>query len=408
MGRPSHASNAEIPIPYGLLMLICCGITFGCYFATFMRLPVVPLYARALGVDTVRIGVINAAFFLMAGLLSFPLGMAADRLGRKRVAAAGLLLLAATSAGLFACRTFTHFTLAYLVLGVGIAAFGPTMMTLVSLVSPATHLGRAYGWYTTALFCGMSLGPAVGGYLARALGPPQVFLAAAVVLLLDLALLLRFLPPRLQPSHEPGFSGIGPGPGARLLKNRPLWGCWLITLAACFGQGMFTSFMPLHAQGRGLGVGQIGVVFLTQGLCNGASRIPFGRLSDRVARRSTLVVAGILLFVLALAGCGRAATMGIFVLSAGLMGIGMGLAFTSVGAMIAEVVPAQFRGSAMGGYNTCIYLGMMLSSVIMGKVCEVLGFAAGFYLTAGAGLLFLGVFGYLVKDFTLRPEAGTV
>jgi MFS family permease len=380
-------------------MLICCGITFGCYFAAFMRLPVVPLHAHSLGVDTARIGMINAAFFLMAGLLSFPLGMLVDRWGPRRMAAAGLLLLAVTTGGLFLCRTFTHFTAAYLLLGVGMAAFGPTMMTLVAFIAPASHLGRSYGWYTTALFCGMSLGPAVGGYLARLSGAPQVFLAAAAVLLLDLALLLGFLPARLPAgaqSEDPEFQPQAP---RGLLRNRPLLGCWLMTWSACFGLGMFTSFMPLHAQNRGLEVSQIGIVFFIQGLCNGASRIPFGRLSDAVARRSTLVGVGIGLYVLALLGCGLARVMGHFTLSAGLLGIGLGLAFTSVGALIAEVVPAVSRGSAMGGYNTCIYLGMMSSSLAMGAVSEIVGFALSFSLTAAFNLLFLGGFFYLMRDF---------
>jgi MFS family permease len=378
-------------------MLICCGITFGCYFAAFMRLPVVPLQAHALGVDTGRIGVINAAFFIMAGLLSLPLGVVVDRWGRKRMAAAGLLILAAASGGLSICRTFVDFTLAYLMLGIGIAAFGPTMMTLVAVISPPSHLGRAYGWYTTAIFCGMSLGPAVGGFLARSLGAPQVFLAASFLLVTDLFFLSRFLPRHLEPAEDSDSRGsTSDGLGA-LFKNRPLVGCWLMTLGACFGLGMFTSFIPLHAQGRGLDVGQIGVIFSVQGLCNGASRIPFGRLSDQVARRSNLVVIGIALYVTALVGCGWATTMLSFVLAAGLVGIGMGLAFTSVGALIAEVVPAASRGSAMGGYNTCIYLGMMLSSVLMGKVCEVTGFAVGFYLTAGVNLLCLFIFYGLSK-----------
>lgn len=374
-------------------MLICCGITFFCYLGAFMRLPVVPLHAHALGVDTGRIGVINAAFFLLAGLLSLPLGMGVDRWGRRRMAAAGLLTLAVASGGLSLCRTFPHFVLAYAVLGVGMAAFGPTMMTLVAVVSPPSHLGRAYGWYTTALFCGMSLGPAVGGYLARSQGAALVFSAAALLLVVDYFFLVRFLPRRLASREEGDSEGGTPvGRLRRLLANRPLLGCWLMTLGACFGLGMFTSFIPLHAQSRGLDVGQIGVIFFAQGLCNGASRIPFGRLSDTVARRSTLVVAGIALYIVALWGCGRAEAMAHFVLAAGLVGISMGLAFTSVGALIAEVVPAASRSSAMGGYNTCIYLGMMLSSMIMGKICQVVGFAMGFYLTAAINLMCLVVF----------------
>ena len=385
-----RCTDAEAPPPaYGTLMLICCGITFGCYFSAFMRLPVVPLHAHTLGVDTGRIGVINAAFFVMAGLLSLPFGMVVDHWGRKRMAAAGLLILAAASAGLFVCRTFVDFTLAYLLLGVGIAAFGPTMMTLVAVVSPPSHLGRAYGWYTTAIFCGMSLGPAVGGYLARTLGAPQVYLTASFLLVTDVFVLVRFLPRRLEPAENPEPEDPGSGGLGTLFKNRALLACWVMTLGACFGLGMFTSFIPLHAQKRGLDVGQIGVIFFIQGLCNGASRIPFGRLSDLVARRSNLVIAGIALYVTALLACGWAATMGYFLLAAGLVGISMGLAFTSLGALIAEVVPAAFRGSAMGGYNTCIYLGMMLSSIIMGKVCARAGFAMGFYLTAVVNLICL-------------------
>ena len=392
-------------MPFGTLLLICCGITFGCYFAAFMRLPVVPLHALALGVDTTRIGIINAGFFLMAGLLSLPLGMAADRWNRRKMAAVGLLVLGLSSLALFACRTFIHFSLAYLMLGVGIAAFGPTMMTMVSLLSPATHLGRAYGWYTTAIFCGMSLGPALGGYLARTVGASQVFLAAGTLLFLDLGLLFWLLPSDLRPRETAAVSDDRPDTQAALFRNRPLWGCWLMTVGACFGMGMFMSFMPLHAEGQGLDVGQIGLVFSAQGLCNGASRIPFGRLSDRVARRSTLVVAGIALYGIALLGCGAAASPGVFVVSASLLGIGLGLAFTSIGALIVEVVPAESRGSAIGGYNTCIYLGMMMSSAIMGPVCEDFGFAAGFYLTAAANLLLLAVFYWLVKDFSIGREA---
>lgn len=388
-------------------MLICCGVTFGCYFASFMRLPVVPLHAHALGVDTARIGIINAVFFLMAGLLSFPLGMVSDRWGRKRLAAIGLLVLAVTSGGLFVCRTFVHFTLAYLMLGVGIAAFGPTMMALVSVISPPSHLGRSYGWYTTAIFCGMSLGPAVGGFLASSIGAPQVFLAAGAILFLDLGLLLWLLPRRLQHRTSSDLQGRSPGSIRALLQNRPLLGCWSITLGACFGLGMFTSFIPLHAQNKGLSVSQIGIVFFTQGLCNGASRIPFGRLSDKVARRSTLVVVGIVGYAMAMTGCGLSRSMGQFILSAGLLGIGMGLAFTSVGALIVEVVPPASRGSAMGGYNTCIYIGMMLSSVIMGAVNETFGFAMGFFLTAGVNLVFLGLFSFFFKGF-VAPQGTSV
>ena len=60
----------------------------------------------------------------------------------------------------------------------------------------------------------------------------------------------------------------------------------------------------------------------------------------------------------------------------------------------------------MGGYNTCIYLGMMSSSAIMGAVSETIGFTMGFFLTAGVNLVFLGVFYFFFKEYT--PPQGAV
>ena len=155
---------------FAALLTVCCLVTFGCYFAVSMRLPVVPLYANGSGVSTSEIGIINAAFFLMAGLLALPSGILSDRFGRKRLAVCGTVVLFTGMLLLYFSRSFILLTGIYLLLGVGIAAFGPTMMSWVSEISPSTHLGRAYGWYTTALFCGLGMGPAAGGALGEWVG----------------------------------------------------------------------------------------------------------------------------------------------------------------------------------------------------------------------------------------------
>jgi len=175
-------------------MFISCGVAFGCYFASNMRLPVVPLYAKSLGINTAQIGFINAAFFLIAGFLSLPLGFVSDRLGRKLLASMGLLVLTVASFMLYFSNTFILLTLSYFFIGIGMAAFGPTMMSFVADISPATHLGRSYGWYTTALYCGMSLGPAAGGFVAQASGFLHVFLISGALVFLNFWIIVFFLP----------------------------------------------------------------------------------------------------------------------------------------------------------------------------------------------------------------------
>ena len=110
-------------LSWAMLMFIACGVAFCCYFGSYMRFPVVPLYARGLGIDTPHIGFINSAFFLMAGFLSFPLGLVSDRVGRKLLACLGLLILAGASFMLYFSDTFILITLSYLFLGIGLAAF---------------------------------------------------------------------------------------------------------------------------------------------------------------------------------------------------------------------------------------------------------------------------------------------
>jgi len=385
---------------YGMLMFISCGVAFGCYFASNMRLPVVPLYAKSLGINTAQIGFINAAFFLIAGFLSLPLGFVSDRLGRKLLASMGLLLLSGASFMLYFSDTFILLTLSYFFIGIGMAAFGPTMMSFVADISPATHLGRSYGWYTTALYCGMSLGPAAGGFVAQASGFLQVFLISGILVFLNLWVIVFFLPrTRLvleTCSEKPKTATVL----RQLFNNRPLMGCWLVTLGGCFGLGMFVTFIPLHAQNQGLNISQIGFVFFAQGLTNALSRIPLGYLSDKVADRKILVVFGIIGFAIAMAGFGVSRTVGHFMMFAIAWGFSMGLAFTSVGALIAETVDSESRGLAMGGYNTCIYFGMMLNSALMGIVIQRIGFEYGFFLTAVVNVLFIAIFYLLMRNFS--------
>ena len=385
---------------YATLLVICCGVAFGGYLGSHMRLPVVPLYAQSLGADAVQVGIINSAFLLMAGLLSLPLGILSDRLGRKRLACLGVLILSGTSFLLYFSKTPLQMVFIYLFFGVGLAAFGPTMMSLVADISPPTHLGRSYGWYTTALYTSMSLGPALGGFVAQKYGFLQVFLLSGMLIFLIFWLVLFFLPrarlvlgSRPQKKKESTIA-------RELLQNRPLLGCWLVTLGGCFGLGMFVTFLPLHARNQGLNVGQIGLVFAVQGLCNALCRIPFGRLSVRVAKRGNLVVIGLLGFVASMVGFGVSGNLGDFMVFATALGISMGLAFTSIGALIAEVVPQESRGLAMGGYNTCIYFGMMLSSALMGAVIRVIGFESGFMITGLVNYIFIGFFYLFIKGFS--------
>ena len=384
---------------YGVLLFICCIIAFASYISSYMRIPVVPLFARSLGADTVMVGLINSAFLLMAGLLSFPLGVFSDRLGRKPLVVGGLLLSAGTAFLLAVGSSPLQLLGIYILFGLALAAVGPTLMAQVADISPLTHLGRSYGWFTTAIYGGMSLGPAAGGWLAGWLGFRPLFLLSGIFLVLIVALAAVYLPGAGAARRETALPDW-PRALAEIRNNRHLLGCWLATLGGCFALGMFITFAPLYLNDSGLSVAAIGLVFSAQGGVNALSRIPLGRLSDAVARRWLQGVLGLALVGASLAAFGFARTPLQFLAAAVLLGVSMGLAFTAIGALIAEVVPLDFRGLAMGGYNTCIYLGMMLSSAAMGEVIQRIGFAGSYLLAGLVVLLSAGGFFLLIRDFS--------
>ncbi len=384
---------------FAMLLFMCCLVTFGCYFAVSMRLPVVPLYARNFGITTAQIGVINAAFYLMAGLLSLPSGILSDLFGRKQLAITGSFILFGGMLLLYFGRSYVQLAGVYLLLGAGIAAFGPTMMSLVAEITPPTHMGRAYGWYTTALFCGLGMGPAAGGVIGKWLGFRPVFLIAAGFVVINIWLLLRYFPALA--SGADGHKGKGRWREdiSKIYTNWPLIGCWVSAFSACVIAGMFFTFLPLYADNQGLDVGQIGIVFLVHSVTNALSRIPFGFFSDRAGQRKYQALVGFLMVTLSIAGFAPARTFLHFIAAAFVSGVSMAIAFTSIGALIAETVAPRFRGLAMGGYNTCIYFGLMAGSIGLGPLIEAVGFSRGFLLTSVINFPFLLFFAWSMMGY---------
>lgn len=392
---------------FSYCLSVCCVVTLGFYTASYMRIPIVPLYAKALGIGTSTIGLINSVFFFTSGCLSFPSGLLSDRLGRKRIAVVGTIIITLTAFSLPLARTAGSLMVIYFFFGVGMSAYGPTMMGYVADVSPVSHLGRSYGWYTTALYTGMSMGPAVGGWIAGRYSYTEVFVFSGIitaVLILALLFLLPFAPTPEEHDREAVPKMIESA--GEVFRNRPLWACWIVTLGLCFGLGMFITFIPLHARHAAIPVTAIGMIFFVQGGANALSRIPFGHWSDRTSDRSRLVVVGGAGIIASMLGFGASTSLWQFLLFAVVLGGGLALAFTSVGALIAVAVPPHSRGLAMGGYNTCIYFGIMLASATMGTVIEKTSYRAAFWSSALVITLFVSVFILLLRGVH-GPHRGT-
>lgn len=161
-------------------------------------IPMFPALKAEWALSDGRLGALASVVALAVGLLTAPLSLAADRLGRVRAIVVMALFwsLATLACGLAA--SYGQLLAARLCLGVGEAAYGSVGGAILFSVFPARARGAVAAAFLAGGALGSVLGLATGGWMAETLGWRGAFLALGglgLVLALMFALAVR-LPER--------------------------------------------------------------------------------------------------------------------------------------------------------------------------------------------------------------------
>jgi MFS family permease len=145
------------------------------------------------------------------------------------------------------------------------------------------------------------------------------------------------------------------------------------------------AFLVLRAQERGLSVVGILAMLITFNLVYALISTPAGSLSDRVGRRK-VIIGGWLAYAAIYLGFALAGTgWQVWVLYV-LYGVYYGLAYGTTKAMVADLVPAELRGTAYGTYNATMGLLDFPASLIAGLLWQALGPSVPFLFGAALAL----------------------
>jgi EmrB/QacA subfamily drug resistance transporter len=147
-----------------------------------------PAIQQALGGTAVQMQWIVEAYALLLASLVLVGGALGDRLGRKRVFAAGASLFALASVACGLAPSATLLVVARGVQGIGGALLVPGSLALVSAAYPEETRGAAIGTWSAASGITASLGPLLGGWIVANVSWRWIFflnvpLGAAVVAL---------------------------------------------------------------------------------------------------------------------------------------------------------------------------------------------------------------------------------
>ena len=176
-----------------MILIVCFFVLIADGFDTAALAFVAPALSHELSISKIALGPVLSAALIGLALGAFIAGPIADKIGRKRVLIASVLIFSGASLASAYATTASILAAWRFITGLGIGAAMPNCTTLVSEFVPS----RARSFLVNLMFCGFPLGASAGGFMAAWLIPHfgwrSVFLVGGSVPIL-LALLLMLLP----------------------------------------------------------------------------------------------------------------------------------------------------------------------------------------------------------------------
>ncbi len=359
----------------------------------------IPLFlANVLGVKTSVIGLIEGLAETTASLLKIFSGWLSDRLGaRKWLTVSGYGLSTLAKPFLYGVTSWWGVLLVRFADRVGKGIRTAPRDALVADSIDAQHRGLAFGLHRAGDTAGAALGILIALLIVLATGAGAVTLSRetfqivvlasivpAVLAVIVLAVGARDVP--VDSRREP--------PRLTLRGFDRRFYVFLLAVVVFTLGNSADAFLILRAQERGLSVAGVMGMVLTFNVIYALVSGPAGLLSDRIGRRR-LIVGGWLVYGLLYLGFAVVDQAWQMWALFGLYGIYYGAVEGSARALVADLVPADQRGTAYGVYNAAVGVMTLPASLIAGVLWSGLGGWAGLGPSApflfGAGMALLAV-----------------
>lgn len=253
---------------------------------------ILQLYLTSLGFTSSNLGSVFMMNAIGAAILTVPMGVLADRYGKKRIMLAGALAVALSVILILTSKSVLMFQLGFLLIGVSNAT-GVIISPLYSSFFEKDDLDKAFGLYGALNIATVSLGSLMGfipPYLVDSYG---FNLQSSYWLLLSLgaALFLSqfvFYMSSMRGMREP-VKGEGP---KFMLQSRGLVAKFcIISILSSLSYGVFFSLFPYYVNKKfGIESDALGALFFTSNLVAAGAMAASSRISKRYGTLTTMVL----------------------------------------------------------------------------------------------------------------------
>jgi MFS family permease len=325
-----------------------------------------------------QIGWINTAFTVLYGLVGLPLGMLADKMSRKKLLAAGIVVWATLTAAARWVFTYPLLVVTRLGVGVGEAACAPTATSWIGDLYPPERRARPLALFMLGVPVGGALSFFFSGPIAQRFGWRAAMVLAAAPALLLIPLLLALPEPQRGAAEK-----LEPAPAGSVWELFSIPTFWWIVLSGAlvnFNLYAIGTFLPaffgrIHRMDVAHAGVTTGIAYAIGGLFGGflagtigdlvVGHKPSGRLA--LAALAALAAAPFSYFGIHQTYGALAIALPLLTLAYGLLNMYYGLVYAS----IQDIVAPALRGTSMAIYFVVMYLGgASWGTLIIGKMSD--------------------------------------
>jgi MFS family permease len=344
----------------------------------FMVLPLLALYAADLpGADPLTIGLALGVYGLSQALLQIPLGWLSDKLGRKPVIVGGLLVFALGSVVAGMAETIEGVVLGRALQGAG--AIASTVMALVADLTREEQRTKAMAIVGMSIGLSFAMALVLGPLVAAAGGLSAVFWFTTVLAIVGVAIVLLLVP---TPPVGQMYDEVG---ARRGLFARSLQDAGLLRLNfAVFSLHFVLMALFLVVPGLLLEVADLNrnshwMVYLPALLLSIVGMVPMMIMAERKGRLHAMFLLAIVLLILAMTVISAPASPVLLYLGMWLFFVGFNYLEATLPSLVSKMVFAGGKGTALGVYSTCQFLGAFAGGAL-----------GGWLLKSGGASLLLG------------------
>ena len=336
----------------------------------FLILPVFSPYAHGLkgaAEHPMLVGIALGAYGLTQALLQIPFGMLSDKIGRKPVIAAGMLLFAIGSVIAATSDSITGVLIGRVIQGSG--AVAAAIIALVADLTREEHRTKAMAMIGITIGVSFTISMVAGPVLGHLIGVSGIFWLTAALSLISILFLYLVIPDPKRLVHHRDAE-LTMGMLGQVLANGELlrldFGVFVLHtgLTAMFVILPMVLMDPAHPLLAGAAQWKLYLPVMAGSF---VLMVPLVIIAEAKRKMKQVFASAILMLVVGLVLMSA--------LSHSLMFIAMALFIFFVGfnvleatlpSLISKIAPASAKGTAVGVYNTCEFFGAFIGGVLGG------------------------------------------